>query len=309
MFDALLSHWPEYLIEAGLLGTFMISACLAVFVLEHPGSPLPRRIRSPFRRRIIIGVLMGVTAVALIYSPLGQRSGAHMNPGTTLAFLALGKVQPWDASFYVLAQFTGGLAGVLVSAAVLGRAIRHETVNHVVTVPGASGTAPAWVAEFVISLGMMAMVLLSTNHAQTAPYTGLFAGMLLALYIAIEAPLSGMSINPARTLGSAIPARCFRGLWIYFTAPPLGMLASAGAYVLVEGAGHVYCAKLEHPDHGTCIFNCGIDDMPGRAPPPDQTVGIRDGARGQGSAVATDSDWGPRADGADPRREPADRQR
>ncbi len=281
MFDALLSHWPEYLSEAGLLGTLMVSACLAVFVLEHPVSPVPRRIRSPFRRRITIGVLMGVTAVALIYSPLGQRSGAHMNPSTTLAFLALGKVQPWDAAFYVLAQFTGGLAGVLLSAAVLGRPIRHETVNYAVTVPGKPGPAPAWVAEFAISLGMMAMVLLSTNHAQTAPYTGLFAGLLLALYIAIEAPVSGMSMNPARTLGSAIPARCFRGLWIYFTAPPLGMLAAAGAYVLVEGPERVYCAKLKHPDHGTCIFNCGVNRMSGRAPPPDRTVGIRDGGRGQ----------------------------
>ena len=115
MMQAILTHWPEYLIEAFLLGAFMVSACLSVAVFEHPGSPLSRRIRSSTLRRLIVGVLMGATAVALIYSPFGQRSGAHMNPGVTLAFLALGKVAPWDASFYCLAQFAGGLTGVALS--------------------------------------------------------------------------------------------------------------------------------------------------------------------------------------------------
>src|SRR5437899_2861426 len=116
MISALMDHWPEYLIEGALLGIFMISACLSVFVLEHPASPVPRRIRSGTVRRTIIGLMMGITAVALIYSPWGQRSGAHMNPGTTLAFLTLGKIKAWDAVFYIAAQFAGGIGGVLISA-------------------------------------------------------------------------------------------------------------------------------------------------------------------------------------------------
>ncbi len=266
MIDALRHHWPEYLIEAFLLGTFMVVACTAVAVLEHPGSPLPRRMRSPTHRRIVIALLMGLTAIVLIYSPWGQRSGAHMNPGTTLTFLVLGKVMPWDALFYVLSQFAGGLAGVGVSAAALGRCIRHERVNYAATQPGSRGPLVAWAAEFIIAFGMMGMVLISTNHSRTAPYTGIFAGALVALYIAVEAPLSGMSMNPARTLGSAVPAKAFRGLWIYFTAPPLAMLAAAGLYATLTGAEHIYCAKLNHEGHAPCIFNCRVDQIPGRNP-------------------------------------------
>lgn len=267
MIDALRSHWPEYLIEAFLLGAFMISACLAVFVFEHPRSPLSRSVRSAFMRRSIVGALMGLTAVALIYSPFGQRSGAHMNPATTLAFFALGKVGPWDAMFYVAAQFTGGFLGVAISAAMLGGAIRHPTVNSVVTQPGPRGRLVAWTAEFAISFLLMLMVLTSTNHEATAPYTGLFAGLLVALYIALEAPLSGMSINPARTFASALHARSFCALWVYFSAPPLAMLAAAGLYVLLAGPHSVYCAKLAHAGHSPCIFHCQIDEMRHRASP------------------------------------------
>jgi aquaporin Z len=261
MLDALSVHWPEYLIEASLLGIFMVVACAAVVIVQHPRSPVARAMARPRRRRVLIGILMGLTAVALIYSPWGARSGAHMNPGATLTYFLLGKVRPWDAAFYVLSQFAGALGGVLVARIALGRAVAHETVNYAATVPGHQGLCIAWLAEFGIAGGMMLMVLLSTNHAAAAPYTGIFAGVLVAVYIAIEAPISGMSMNPARTLGSAIPARAFRGLWVYFTAPPLGMLCVASLYVAASGP--VYCCKLRHDD-GPCMFHCDIQRTPGR---------------------------------------------
>ena len=263
MIAALRSHWPEYLSEGLLLGAFMIAACFATVAVEHPGSPLSARLRTPVGRRTVIGILMGLTAIGLIYSPLGRRSGAHMNPGTSLTFLLLGKMNPWDTAFYAFAQFAGGLAGVAISVALLGRLLRHKAVNYVATQPGQRGTGVAWLAEFAIAFGMMGMVLLSSNHARTAPYTGVFAGLLVASYIAVEAPLSGMSMNPARTLGSAVPAGAFRTLWVYFTAPPLAMLAAAAVYTGFAGHDRVYCAKLEHPAHGACIFNCRIGEMPG----------------------------------------------
>lgn len=271
--NALAHHWPEYLTEGALLGAFMVSACVSVVLLEHPASPLRRGIASAFARRSIVGVLMGLTAVALIYSGPGRRSGAHMNPAVTVAFLSLGRVRPWDAGFYVLAQVAGGLAGVLASRAVLGRAIAHPSVNYVVTapplaepprargrvVPRPSAAGAAWIAEFVISFGMMAVVLAATSVPDAAPYTGLFAGTLVAAYIAVEAPLSGMSINPARTLASAIPARSYRALWVYLTAPPLAMLAAAALFP--AAGGPTPCPTLMHPD-GPCVFCAG--DGPAR---------------------------------------------
>jgi aquaporin Z len=258
MLEAIGAHWPEYLIEGTLLGIFMLAACVSVVVVQHPRSPVARTITCPHRRRVLIGILMGLTAVGLIYSPWGARSGAHMNPGTTLIFFVLGKVRAWDAAFYILSQFVGGLIGVILARALLGMLVSHATVNYAATVPGKRGLRAAWIAELAIAFVMMTMVLWSTNHAATAPYTGLFAGLLVASFITIEAPISGMSMNPARTLGSALLAQAFRGLWIYFTAPPLGMLAAAGLYTAAHG--HVYCCKMNHSD-GPCIFNCEIDRL------------------------------------------------
>lgn len=191
MLHALATHWPEYLIEACLLGTFMLSACVSVVVFEHPRSPAARAVRSAFLRRAIVGLLMGLTAVGLIYSPFGARSGAHMNPATTLTFLVLGKVAPWDAAFYVLAQSLGGFAGVALASMLTRGAVRHRSVASVVTLPGRRGAGVAWIAEFGISFVMMTMVLTSTGHAATAPYTGLLAGLLVAAFITFEARSPG----------------------------------------------------------------------------------------------------------------------
>ena len=257
MVNALREHWPEYLMEAAGLGLFMVSACLFTALLEDPASPAARAIRDPFARRALIGLAMGLTAVGLIYSPWGQRSGAHLNPSVTLAFLRLGKVRHWDALFYAAAHFAGALAGVLLAAAALGPAIAVPDVNYAVTVPGPQGDGAAFLGEFLISFGLMGVVLAASNRVRAARYTGLFAGALLALYIALEAPLSGMSLNPARTVGSALPAGVWTGIWLYFTAPPLGMLAAAECYLRLWGAPAVRCAKLHHQNPHRCIFRCG----------------------------------------------------
>jgi aquaporin Z len=176
----------------------------------------------------------------------------------TLTFFRLGKVESWDTFFYVLAQFTGGLAGVLVSAWVLGDSIADVSVNYVVTVPGSDGAGVAFLAEAVISFGLMLVVLVVTNTERLARFTGLFAGILVATYIAVEAPLSGMSMNPARTFGSALPAQLWTACWVYFTAPPLGMLLAAEAYLRFGGAHRVFCAKLDHYNDKRCIFRCNL---------------------------------------------------
>ena len=254
-------HPVEYAIEASLLATFMLVACTAVVAVHHPDSPVSARIRRALARRMIIGVLMGLTAIGLIYSPWGQRSGAHMNPATTLTYFLLGKVRALDAVGYMAAQFLGAVAGVWVARLLLGQRVMHESVRCAATTPGRFGAVGALLAELAIVFGMMSMVLYSTNHAATAPYTGVFVGVLVALYITIEAPYSGMSMNPARTLGSALHARVFRGLWVYFVAPPLGMLGAAALHISVFGQDSVHCCKMQHPADRPCIFHCRIERM------------------------------------------------
>ncbi len=248
-------HWPEYAIEAALLGAFMISACAVTVLLEHPSSAVHAAIPDATVRRALIGLAMGLTAVGLIYSPWGQQSGAHFNPSVTLTFLRLGKITPVDAVGYVTAQCVGGILGVLVARLCLGMLVAHPAVDFAATVPGSQGTAVAFLAEGAISFVLMS-VILSLSNSPYARATGFVCGALVATYIALEAPYSGMSMNPARTLASAVVARQWTAAWVYFTAPPLGMLAAAELYVRRRGLHRVLCAKLAHDRIHRCIFRC-----------------------------------------------------
>jgi aquaporin Z len=255
---ALQLHWREYLMEAGGLGFFMIAACLFGALYENPASLVRQAITSPLSRRLLMGISMGLTSIAIVYSPWGKQSGAHINPSVTLTFLRLGKIRKWDAIFYALSQFTGAVLGVILVAAFFGRAISHPAVRYVVTVPGETGVAAALLAEFVIAFLMMSVILHASNHHHLSRFTGLFAAALVATYITLEAPFSGMSMNPARSFGSAFSAEVFQGLWIYFTAPPLGMLCAAELYLLWKGKFAVKCCKLHHDNLKRCIF-CGAN--------------------------------------------------
>lgn len=254
MKEALRTHWPEYLIEAAALGVFMLSAVFFTALLNHPASPL-RLVDSQFLSRSISGVAMGATAICIIYSPWGQRSGAHMNPAITLTFLRLGKIKQHDALFYILAQFFGGFLGIFLARVFVMPIVAHETVNYVVTVPGVTGVRAAFFAEAALAFIMMSMVLLVTNTPRLARFTGLFAGALVCLFITFEAPISGMSINPARTLASALPSGIWSSFWIYLTAPTIGMFAAAEAFLFAK-RNPAACPKLIHSSQQRCIF-CG----------------------------------------------------
>jgi aquaporin Z len=256
LLNALLHHWPEYVMEGAELGLYMISACAFVVLLEYPTSPVHQALPDLALRRVLIGIAMGITAIGIIYSPLGQRSGAHFNPAVTLTFFRLGKVEFWDAAFYGAAQFIGGLLGVVLSVLVLGELVAHPSVRYTATVPGMAGVGAAFLAEAVISFLQMSLILRFSNTRRLARFTGLFTGAMIATYISLEAPYSGMSMNPARTFASALPAQLWTALWVYFTAPPLGMLLAAELYVRQHGIHQVFCAKLYHHNNKRCIFHC-----------------------------------------------------
>jgi aquaporin Z len=177
---------------------------------------------------------MGGTAVALIYSPWGKRTGAHMNPAVTLTFLWLGKIPIVDAFYYIIGQFLGGLAGALLMVVTLGKYFTEAPTTYVVTVPGPDGVLVALAGEFFAAVLMMSMILFVSNRPAIAKYTGACAGILIMLYVTFEAPLSGFGMNPARTFASSLPSGNYTALWIYFIAPPLGMLLAARAYLYVK---------------------------------------------------------------------------
>ena len=246
-------HWPEYLMEVGELGCYLFVACAATTLLQHPASVVRQFISSVVTRRALMGLAMGTTAIAIVMSPWGKRSGGHFNPAITLSFYRLGKVEFWDTWLYIIAQFLGATAGVALARYALRGAL--TSVHYAVTVPGVYGSTFAFVAELTISFFLMSTVLFTTNRKRLAPYTAYCVGALIAMYYTFEAPLSGMSTNPARTFGSALLANYWHALWIYFIAPSLGMLAAGEIFLRVRRGAAPYCAKLHHTNCERCIFH------------------------------------------------------
>lgn len=251
-------HWPEYLMEAGELGIFMISAGGFTCLLFHPASPLGPWLPGDLGRRFLMGLAMGATAFGLFRSGWGRRSGAHINPAVTLAFWKLGKIGGTDALFYAIAQFAGGIAGMWLLGLTLRGPLSDAAVEWAVTRPGHRGAMVAFAAELAISFALMLAVLVLSNTPRLARHTALAASALVAFYITFESPLSGMSMNPARSFASAASAGRWPSFWIYLTAPPLAMLAAAVTYVRAAGAARVHCAKVHHDDVSRCIFRCGF---------------------------------------------------
>jgi aquaporin Z len=218
---------PNALIEGWALGMFMLSAIFFAALLELPSSPLHKAIENGMIRRFLMGCAMGLTAIGIIYSPWGKRSGAHMNPAMTLTQWVLGKITGSNALSYILAQTVGGTMGVFLCYLFFPKITTAPEVNFVQTLPSNLGVGLAFILEVLMSFVLVLMVLFSSNNSKTAAYTGVFAGILVMLFITFESPFSGMSINPARTFASAVLPMQFQYFWLYLIAPPLGMLGAA----------------------------------------------------------------------------------
>ena len=266
MASLLHAHWPEYLMEAGELAVYMFFTCVVATLLRHPASAVPHFIVGNESRRLIMGLVMGATATAIVMSPWGQQSGAHFNPAITFTFYRLGKVKLRDALFYASGQFLGGIVGVAAAEFVLRGALSDSSVRYALTLPGMYGIIAAFVAELIISFILMSAILVTSNREKLARYTPYVSGALIAICLSFEAPLSGASMNPARSFGSAFQAIYWHALWIYFIAPTLGMLAAAEVFLRGRNGVGPICAKLNHANDKPCIFNCGYRNGQRHAP-------------------------------------------
>ncbi len=230
MLRALVRHWPEYFMEAAGLGMLMLAVCSFATLLFHPSSPVLHAIDSVIVRRLLMGIAMGLTAMCLVYSPWGKQSGAHFNPAVTLTYFRLQRVAAPDAAWYVLSQVTGAFVGIGVMVFLFGDGLSHPAIHYVATMPGAWGAGITWMAEFAMSVLLMTVVLTASNSRRFARWTGVFAGLLTVANVSVLVPIVGTSLNPARTLASAVPAHVWTGIWVYLTAAPAGMLAAGTLY-------------------------------------------------------------------------------
>jgi aquaporin Z len=215
-----------YLSEALGLGVFMFSAGFFCILIDHPNFHVREIIPFDIVRRFLIGLSMGLTALFIIHSPFGKKSGAHINPAFTLTLFRLKRISAKDSFFYILFQFLGGSVGLYLISLLMPESIKHPLINYIVTVPGKEGFSVAFVLEFIISFFLMLTVLVTSANTKLAAYTSFFVAALITLYITFEAPYSGMSMNPARTFSSAVVANGWTGFWLYCISPVLAMLAA-----------------------------------------------------------------------------------
>jgi aquaporin Z len=230
----------EYVGTAGQLAV----GFSVVAVLEAPDSPGRRAIGSDGLRLVLIGVAFGLLAAAVALSPIGRRSGAHLNPAVTFGFWLRRHTPTRDALGYAAAQILGALTAAAVFAVAWGAWAAH--VNDARTVP-ANDLSPLATAgiETGLTCGLLLTVFLMLSSARTARWTPAMVTGVLAMLIWAGAPHTGASMNPARTLGPDIVASAYVALWSYVVGPLTGAAAAAGIFQLVSRR-RTLTAKLFH---------------------------------------------------------------
>jgi aquaporin Z len=222
-----------YIQEALGLGIFMVSACIFSGLLFGKNGCFVSSFSAVIRQSIL-GLMMGLTALYIFYSPLTSPSGSHINPAVTLAFFRVGKINRWDAFFYIIFQCIGGTLTVYIMAALMGENLTAAPLYDVVTIPGKYGTVAAAVTELIIAFVMMSMVLFTADHLLLKKYSRIIAAVLVCLFVIITGPISGFGMNPARSFASALPSNVWTSFWIYLFMPLAGMLAAAEVYLFVR---------------------------------------------------------------------------
>ena len=219
--------------EALGLGIFMISACFFSGILFGENGYFVT-LFPDFTKHVLLGLLMGLTALFIFYSPFTSPSGSHINPAVTLTFFRLKKIGAWDTLFYILFQFLGGTLTVYGMAAWMGGNLSNAPLHDVVTIPGRYGTAAAAVTEWVIAFIMMCMILFVTDSPVLKSFSRIFAAILVSVFVILAGPVSGFGMNPARSFASAMPAKIWNAFWIYMFMPLAGMLFAAEFYLFIR---------------------------------------------------------------------------
>ena len=244
---------PAYACELVGTAAMMAVGIGAVVFFWAQGSPGPH-ITNERLRLLVTGLIFASSATLVVYSPLGQLSGGHLNPAVTLGFWRLRRIGTRDALGYIIAQAIGALAGVMLVARVAGDLGRSVDLG--ATRPGTGVTmTAAFGYETAITFALMFLILACLNKPRLASYTGVAAGALVALLVTIEAPLTGTSLNPARSFAPALMTGRLDVIWIYLVAPPTGALLAAAAWRGRWGARQAFiCAKLYHAGSSPCQF-------------------------------------------------------
>ncbi|KAL2458620.1 putative aquaporin NIP7-1 [Forsythia ovata] len=197
-----------------------------------------------------------LTVIVIVFS-IGGISGAHVNPAVTIAFATVGPF-PWsEVPLYILAQVGGSALATYIARLVYG--IRSELM---MTKPLHGCNAAFWVELIATFIILFLTASLSNDTQSMGQLSGFVVGMAIGLGVLISGPISGGSMNPARSFGPALVSWKFDNLWIYIVAPTIGAIAGASTYRILRLQGWS-CESSPSPENrGLLALACGIEDNP-----------------------------------------------
>jgi aquaporin Z len=237
---------PWALLVAELIGTavLVLVGLSLVILMFGAGSPMAGLIPGEGARRLITGFLFGATGASIALSPVGKVSGAHLNPAVTLAFRLMGKLKPGTTIGYVAAQLAGAVVGSLplLLWGSMGRSVAFGA-----SLPGSGVTlSTALLGEVVTTFAMVALLCVFLGFRRIRRFTPAIFPFLYAIMVWAEAPISGTSTNPARSVGPSVVSGQWHGWWIYWMGPMAGMFLAVLACSAL--AKRIETARLYHFD-------------------------------------------------------------
>jgi aquaporin NIP len=225
------------------LGRSLVAEAIGTFTLVFAGcGAIMVDARTHALGHVGVAISFGLVIMVMIYA-VGHVSGAHFNPAVTLAF-AVSRHFPWPrVPLYWVAQLVGATAAALVLRGSLG------DVPHLgATLPsGSDGQAFLWEALLTFFL-MFVIMAVATDTRAVGEAAAIAIGATVGLDAMFAGPITGASMNPARSLGPAIASTDFTSIWVYLTAPLLGAIAAAVTYQFLRGEELIPAHAVADPD-------------------------------------------------------------
>jgi aquaporin Z len=234
-------EWGCELIGTALL---LIGGLSAICLDFGANGAVATHVASQSSRLLITGLLFAGTGSLVAISPLGRRSGAHLNPAVTLAFWLRGNVHSHDLLGYSVSQLAGAVLGTLTVKALWGHTARVLSFGATMPGHGLDHLEAAGV-ETLMTAALVLAILLMTSRPSSARWTPLVVWIVVAALVWQGAPYTGTSLNPARSFGPALFAHLLGGYWIYLAGPLAGALLAAALHEVLPGDRPV-TAKLFH---------------------------------------------------------------
>ena len=244
-------HLTEWACEFVGTALLLLGGLSAVALDFGTASPVAAAIPSESLRLLLTGALFAAAGSLVAISPLGRTSGGHINPAVTFAFWMTRHVHPHDLAGYVGAQVLGALLGVAVWRVLWGPVA--DSVMRGTTLPGAGVSAPeAVVIEALMTALLVVGIFAMLTSQRTMRWTPLTVWAIVTILVWQAAPLTGTSLNPARSLAPALLGGDLASLWVYLIGPLLGAAAAAAGWRVV--GRRPLTAKLFHDPRYRCVL-------------------------------------------------------